>query len=111
VKSAALAALVAVASCSRWSAPNYAGEGAFVALLAVDWGQTKKITRDCVESNPILGRCGHRVPVDVWMPLAALLHLAVSLALPPRALDWWQGVTGGAEAAAVWINLRGGYLP
>ncbi len=107
----ALALSLALASCAGWRPANYATEASFVALIAVDWGQTRKITRECAETNPILGKCGQRFPVDAWMPLVIGIHLVTSMLLTPRLRDWWQGITGGAEGAGVWINLRGGYGP
>jgi hypothetical protein len=76
-------------------------------FLAADWAQTANITRDCSELNPVLGRCGERVPVHLYFPTIIVGHLALAVLLP----EWSETILGGmagAEAATVWSNWASG---
>lgn len=80
------------------------GEAAFQIPSALDELQTLTITAKCRENNPIIGKCGQNVSVGVYFFSAAVIHLAVSWLLPPKACRWWQGLTAGGEIAIVWNN-------
>lgn len=102
------AALLAffIYGCGAWSAGNLAMEGTYVASMAVDWDQTVGITRHCVEVNPIIGRCGQRVPPWVYFPLAVFLHVGVAGALRGEYRTAFQGTTLGIELATIFWNTR-----
>lgn len=74
------------------------------ALLAVDWHQSRGITRQCLELNPLIGPCGERTSPDVYFPAVTMIHLAIGALLPSDARDAWFGAIGGLEAATVWSN-------
>jgi len=80
-------------------------EAVFVAATMVDWKQSGKYVAGCREANPAIGPCGERIPLNVWIPVAALAHLAITHALP--AGTWrtaWLGLTGGLEVDSVYAN-------
>jgi hypothetical protein len=73
--------------------------------IAADMATTFTTVDHCGETNPVIGRCGGRVPVTVFFPLVMLVHVGVSVLLPH---GWWrttfQGLTAGGEAHAAYIN-------
>lgn len=79
---------------------------ASTSLLVVDWQQTTDVPMTCTELNPIIGKCGERVPVDTYFPVAIGAHLAVGLLLPRRWREIWFATVAGAEASTVWSNYR-----
>lgn len=62
------------------------------------------IVPTCAELNPIVGRCGERVPLAVYVPVGFALHAAVAWMLPPRWRDVFQGLTVATEALAIGLN-------
>lgn len=101
MRAALLAALVA---CTPAGRTTFLASAA-TATLAADWYQTRGITADCQEANPIIGACGERFPVDVYFPLAIVLTLAVGAALGEWG-DGFLGAVAGGEAATVLNNWR-----
>jgi hypothetical protein len=100
-----LASLAACVPGRGWSRANTALEATFLAELAVDGAQTEAwILPGCTETNPIVGRCGERVPVPLYLAGAAVLHVAVAWLLPGRARDAWQAITIGVEGHVVLQN-------
>ncbi len=87
-----------------WTKQQVALGAASTALLTVDWYQTKSIALGCQELNPVIGPCGERVPVDLYM----MGVIASSLVLAHFVGDRWRpvllGALAGAEAATVWSN-------
>ena len=85
---AALLLMVALTGCAAgrgWTAANTAMELGFVGEVAVDTYQTERyILPTCAELNPLVGRCGERVPLAVYVPVGLVLHAAIAWALPPR---------------------------
>ena len=101
----AIAVLVIGGCCpARYSKTDLALEGTFAAELAVDAAQTGAIVGECQEYNPVIGRCGQRMPYPLYTLSALVLHLAISAILPPRARTIWQGVTVGVEAHTLYYN-------
>lgn len=95
-----------------WTARDGLLEAGFAGSMALDYMQTERITGICMESNPIMGRCGQRVSPKLYFPLAALLHLGVTAALPRGwARTTFQGVSLGLEGAVVVYNWRSGVAP
>lgn len=101
-------AVLAVSGCCGvgrgWDHTNTAMEAAFVGELTVDALETGGIVGACQEYNPIIGRCGDRLPYGVYIPLVGLLHVAAALVLPPRWRDGFQAATLGVEGHVVYIN-------
>lgn len=97
--------LLALASCSTWTHKDTALEAAFVAVTAIDWHQTETITSRCSELNPIIGKCGDGVPVNLYFPLVIAAHIVIAAVLPA---GWFrgtfQGVTLGVEATTTYWN-------
>lgn len=102
----AAVALAMIGACcpARWSRTDYALEGTFGAELAVDLAQTQGIVANCQEYNPVIGRCGDRVPPGIYTLAVAVLHAAITAVLPPRARTIFQGITIGVEAHTVYFN-------
>lgn len=80
-------------------------ETVFLGALVVDWAQSGKYTASCREDNPVIGKCGDRVPLDLYIPLVAVTHAVIGWILPRGA--WrsaWLGVTTGLEVDTVYSN-------
>jgi hypothetical protein len=101
--------ILSLASCERWTKRDTALELAFVGVTAVDWRQTIDITKDCDESNPMIGPCGRVVPPNIYFPMAILVHAAVAACLPPTWRTVFQAFTTGLEVATIAQNHRDGY--
>lgn len=103
-----IALTVALAGCGAshaWRASDVALEATFAGELAVDWAQSRRFSRACEELNPVVGRCGQRVPLDVYIPVSALLHAVATYLLPAGTIrTTWLGITVGAEADAIYSN-------
>ncbi len=88
-----------------WSRVDSASQVAVAATLAADGYQTMDyIGPHCMERNPIIGECGDRVPIPIYMPAVFALELGAAYLLPPQARRWFVGVFGGFEAAIVYTN-------
>jgi hypothetical protein len=110
-----------LASCSahaeEWKAADYKLLGAATALIVVDWGQTRNMTRsplyitrcpDCkdpyYEHNPILGKSPSIGEVDKYFALAILGTVGVSYALPAKWRRYFLGGVIVLESAVVMRN-------
>lgn len=96
--------LVAACGPRGWDRTNTAMEATMFAELAVDGYQTRTIVSNCQEYNPVIGPCGDRVPLGVYIPVTAVLHAVIAYALPPRARNIFQAATAGAEAHVIYFN-------
>ena len=101
--------LVILAGCGGWSKKDTVMELGFAAATTVDWHQTEAITYNCAETNPVLGRCGERMPVDAFMPIAMVAHAAISAVIPPRWRTIWQALGIGAEVSTDFENYENRY--
>lgn len=101
-------ALVSGCAAGRgWTSTNTALELGFAGELAIDAYQTQTyFLPTCAELNPIVGRCGERVPLAVYLPVSFALHVAIAWALPPRARDLFQAFSLGAEGLAITHNWQ-----
>jgi hypothetical protein len=104
-----LVIIIAVVGCEGWRKQDTALEVAFVSTAAIDWKQTIEITGDCAEENPMIGTCGHRVPVNIYFPIAILAHAAVAAVLPHTWRTLFQAFTTGVEASTIYSNSHAGY--
>lgn len=88
-----------------WTRADTAAQFAIAAELAADGYQTMDyIAPNCMERNPIVGECGDRVPIPVYMPVVFAAEFLAAWALPP---EWRRGVVGafgGYEAAIIYTN-------
>lgn len=109
----AVAVTTCAASCAPatyrpgrgWTRVDTAAQVAVAATLAADGYQTMSyIGPNCMERNPIIGECGDRVPIPIYMPAVFALELAAAYALPPSWRRWFVGAFGGFEAAIVYTN-------
>lgn len=104
-----IVALVLTAGCHHWSRRDTIAELGFASATTLDWAQTRGITQQCLEENPLLGACGENLAVGVYFPSMMLVHLAVAAVLPPRWRLAWQALAIGAEVNQVWRNQANGY--
>jgi hypothetical protein len=91
-----------------WSTEDSYRQTGFVALMGVDWMQTRKIAKnpeDYHEHNPLIGSHPSTEKVDVYFPVCIAAHTAVAMVLPSEYRKWWQYVFIGIEAGAVANNL------
>lgn len=103
-------AVLLAGGCGGWTKQDTLRELSFTTVTTADWYQTESITRDCVEMNPVIGKCGNGpVGVNTEMPAAIALHAVVSAVLPPTARKWWQYLTTAGEVITVGNNYRIGY--
>lgn len=97
--------LTGCAAGRGWTAANTAMELGFAGEVAIDAYQTARyILPACAELNPIVGRCGDRVPLGVYVPVGLVLHAAVAWALPPRLRNLFQIASLGIEGAVIGVN-------
>jgi hypothetical protein len=107
----------------NWTWQDTAWQGAFVAVAAGDWLQTRYIAKhpdEYYETNKALGKHPSTSEVDAYFAGCVLGHTLISLALPPK-LTWngeivtvfdvpvnprriWQGIWIGVEAGYVIHN-------
>jgi hypothetical protein len=91
-----------------WSTDDSYRQTGVVALMSIDWAQTRKISNNpdkYNEHNPILGNHPSESMVNVYFPVCIAAHTAVAMALPPGYRVWWQYVVLGLEAGTVANNL------
>lgn len=96
-------------SDSRWSNTSTALLVSSSAILLWDYAQTRGITRDCRESNPIMGNCGQRMTADAYFALVIPVHILGSFIIPKDYRHAYQGAVLGVEANAIIANVKGGY--
>lgn len=98
----------------RWDGTDIGMQTAFTTAVLLDAEQTvwnnKLGDMRCGESNPIVGPCGDRVPVGVYVPAVLLLHTGVAHAIPHgRWRTLFQAATIGFESAIIYGNWVLGY--
>lgn len=104
-KRSTLLALMLTSGCTRYPKADALFEGGVVASMAADMATTYTATRWCTEANPIIGHCGDRMPVAVYFPLVAAVHLGISYLIPPgRWRTGFQALIIGVEGHAAFRN-------
>ena len=103
-------ACIMLTGCANggWSTADTYRQSGVVALMGIDWMQTRKIAQnpdDYHEHNPVLGSNPSTEKVDVYFPVCIAAHTAVSMALPPEYRKWWQYVFIGVQAGVVASNF------
>lgn len=103
--------LILATGCGGWRTRDTAAQTLVLATFTADHSQTVGITRDCLEGNAIMGRCGEHVSPDAYFLLAAGLHTLAAAALPPRWRSAFQTATIGRVSYSVGRNWHHGYAP
>lgn len=104
-----IAVCLVLAGCTQWTMSDTVFQGAVVATTAVDWHQSVAIADDCRETNEVIGRCGDRVPVNVYFPVIIALEIAAAAALPKPWRRVFQAFVLGVEASTIYSNHREHY--
>jgi hypothetical protein len=108
MKVAALVALlVASPAAARdpWTNPDTAAEAGFVAVVLLDWQQTRAaLASGHVELNPIIGQHPSRARLDAMVLGGVVAHAVIARVLPQPYRRAWQYVTIGVEVAALANN-------
>lgn len=112
--------LSACANAPRFNTTDKVLQSGVAASFALDYTQTRKIVRDGLERNPLMGRCGGHVQVEgadctaVMSPEVYFLgvfavHTAVMHALPRPWRNAAQGLTIGVQSRSIERNYQAGY--
>lgn len=102
-----LVLVLSLCACpGNWRARDTVLEGGLIGLTVVDWHQTKDITRNCSEINPIIGECGQRVNMHVYFISVLILEVITSRLLPPEWRSPFQAAWIGVEATTVYDNSQ-----
>lgn len=97
----------------NWTWEDTAWQGAFVAVLAADWAQTRYIAKhadEFHETNPILGKHPSTSQVDAYIAGCVLGHTLISLALPPKAEIFGYTINPRRIWQCIWIGVEAGYV-
>lgn len=99
----------------RWTPADTASQVVVTAALAADYTQTRAIVANAqrrgghLESNPVMGERGERVPVPVYFAGVALASTALARALPQP----WRRISQAAllvvQVKSVAHNMSYGY--
>jgi len=106
---AALLLLTGTAHAEPWTALDVTLQLTTSAVLVADWAQTRAITGDCSEANPIMGLCGEKLSPDIYFPVVIVGHALLMHALPRSWRRVAQGITIGVQAHTVHSNYQAGY--
>jgi hypothetical protein len=86
-------------------------QSALFAESIIDAEQTVGITKNCTEANPLVGRCGQRMPEVAAGAVMLGAELLVTWALPRRWRMAWEGLCVGAEGLNIIRNDYEGFAP
>ena len=100
---------VFISGCANggWSTADTYRQSGVVALMGIDWAQTRKIAQNpdkYSEMNPVLGSHPSTEKVDAYFLTCAAAHTVVSMVLPPEYRVLWQYIWIGLEAGTVAHN-------
>ena len=88
------------------------GQGIFLTLLAIDWGQTRYIAKlGLPELNPILGKKPSLRKINAYFITVAILHTYLSWEgwkYNKRQWRWFIGISIGIELNQTFNNWAGG---
>lgn len=96
------------ANAKTWDKTDTMLETATILMLSVDYLQTIKIVKACVEINPVIGKCGERINPHVYFGSVGMLHVLTSIILPPAWRNVSQGVVIGTQTSTVFSNYKNG---
>ncbi len=97
-----------------WTKQDTFVQGAFLALVFVDWQQTREFTSDrCkyptkYETNPLMHNHPTAREVNIVVFGSVVVHTAVAYLLPRPYRTIWQSFWIGVEAEAVYSNFSAG---
>jgi hypothetical protein len=100
---------------TRWTASDSASQAVVLAALGADYMQTRQIVANAqrngghLESNPVMGERGERVPVPVYFAGVAVASTAVARALPQPWRRISQVALLAVQVKAVAHNMSYGY--
>lgn len=101
-----------VAGCGGWERRDTVLELTSAGFNITDGLESRAVVARCLESNPVIGRCGDRMELGTYVPVTLVLHAIVSAALPAgRIRMTWQLASIGLEGAIVANNMSLGYMP
>ena len=92
-----------------WSRDDTYRHAAFTTLMAVDYSQTMKISREpdkYRERNPFLGEHPSEAAVTGWFIGTYAANTAIAMALPPKYRAYWQYISIGIETGSVANNFH-----
>ena len=105
---AAIGVLLTLAGCCgprRWTTSDIVLESSFAVMTTIDGLQSRKFVDSCREQNPIIGNCGQRVPLALYIPVSELVHFAIAYAFHHgTGRTIYLGVTDGAELDTIYAN-------
>jgi hypothetical protein len=91
---------------SNWRKQDTVMESVALTFTVIDMKQTKQITANCSEANPILGECGQNVDYRVYFASVILVEMVVARLLSESLRATFIGAWAGAEGATIWDNWR-----
>jgi hypothetical protein len=99
-----------------WSQQDIMLEAATITVLALDRGQTHRISSAPpetpgtyrYETNPILGKHPSTGQINIYFAAVALLHIYIVDQLPPKWRPYFQIGTIAVEAAVIHDNYQQG---
>ncbi len=106
---AALLALSTNVRADDWTLNDTLMETATLAMLAIDYHQTKQVVADGREGNPIIGLKGENISPDAYFLTVASAQLVLALVLPQPYRRISQLVVIVVQADAVSANWSAGY--
>jgi hypothetical protein len=98
--------LLLTACPGDWRRRDTIREHGLIAITLVDWYQTVDITKNCNESNPIIGKCGERVNMHLYFATVLVLQGIVGRLISPDWRTFLHGTWIGVEGATVWDNAN-----
>lgn len=96
---------------NEWTGTDTALEATYLALHAVDWGQTLYISSHPLEhweNNRILGDTPSRGEVNRYFFITGMAHVGISYLLPQPYRRYWQYAWIGAEVTSTYKNYVAG---
>lgn len=98
---------LALTGCpSNWRKRDTVLEVGLIGLTVADWNQTRDITRNCSEINPIIGQCGRRVNMHLYFATVLAAEIVAARLLGQDWRSLLHGAWIGAEAATVYDNTQ-----
>lgn len=97
-------AFMFLAACASWTRTEKGLAVAYATETTVDAVQTRSIVNDCAEVNPLIGRCGDRIPVPVYFPLLDIAVIGAAALMPHGWRTAFLAFMSGQEADVVYVN-------
>jgi hypothetical protein len=81
-------------------------EAGSIGLTVLDWQQTRDITKNCTEINPVIGECGQRLNMHVYFVAVVALEILAARLADPDNRTLLHGAWIGVEGATTWRNWK-----